>query len=332
MGRLALIGLVLLVTGCGATHTTATQTIQTHHGSLQNVTVGMGYIPNVQFAPFYVAQSRGYYRQAGLNVHFQYSIEPNLLRLASEGKVDLVNSGGDEVLAAAAQGVHVTYVMTEYSRFPSALFSLKSAGIRTPAQLRGHSVGIPGAYGASYVGLLELLRHAGLPRSAVTIKSIGFTQVVSVAHHKVDSAEGYATNEVVEMRHEGYKVNEIDVYRYANLAGAGIAAGNEEIAKHPAVVRGFVRATLRGLVDTLRNPNSAFAITLRAVPQLAAQREGQRAVLQRSLDFWRAEPGHSLGWVDPRIWQTTARLLYQFKQIARPVSPAKYYTNRFISG
>lgn len=324
-----LVMCALALTGCGSVQTSGRQYSATHH-ALQNLTVGMGYIPNVQFAPFYVAQARGYYRQARLNVHFQYAIEPDLLRLASNGKVDLVDAGGDEVLAAGAQGLHVTYVMTQYSRFPSALFSLKSSGIRSPAQLRGHSIGIPGAYGASYVGLLALLQHAEVPRSAVRITSIGFTQVASVANHKVDAAVGYATNEPVEIKHEGYQINEIDVYRYANIAGAGIAAGNGEITKHPAAVRAFVHATLHGLADTLRNPSAAFAITVRAVPQLTSQRGIQRAVLQRSLSFWQPEPGHSLGWVDPRIWARTARLLYQFKQIHHAVPPAPYYTNRFI--
>lgn len=331
MGRLILALCAVALAGCGSAAASARQHARPHHAP-QNLTVGMGYIPSVQFAPFYVAQAHGYYHRAGLNVHFQYAIEPDLLRLASEGKVDLVNAGGDEVLAAGAQGLHVTYVMTEYSRFPSALFSLKSSGIRTPAQLRGHSIGIPGAYGASYVGLLALLRHARVPRSAVRIMSIGFTQVTSVANHKVDAAVGYATNEPVEIRHEGYQINELDVYKYANIAGAGMAAGNSEIAKHPAAVRAFVRATLHGLADTLRDPQAAFAITLRAVPQLAAQRSVQRAVLQRSLSFWQPEAGHPLGWVDPAVWTTTARLLYQFKQIPHAVQSTPYYTNRFITG
>ncbi len=326
-----LVACALILVGCGnATTSSGKQSKQSH--TPQNLTVGMGYIPSVQFAPFYVAQAHGYYHQAGLNVHFQYAIEPDLLRLASEGKVDLVNAGGDEVLAAGAQGLHVTYVMTEYSRFPTALFSLKSSGIRTPSQLRGHSIGIPGAYGASYVGLLALLQHAGVPKSAVRIMSIGFSQVSSVANHKVDAAVGYATNEPVEIQHEGYRINEIDVYRYADIAGAGIAAGDSEIARHPAAVRAFVRATLHGLSDTLANPAAAFSITLKAVPQLAAQSTVQRAVLQRSLDFWRAEPGHPLGWIDPAIWAKTAHLLYRYKQIPREVSPALYYTNRFIVG
>jgi len=66
------------------------------------------------------------------------------------------------------------------------------------------------------------------------------------------------------------------------------------------------------------------------VPSIKAQASIQRAVLKRCLDFWRAEPGHPLGWVDPAVWNLTARYLHQFKQIPRAVSPAQFYTNSYI--
>lgn len=325
MGRLSLcvVCLAILLSGCGAKKAAPSSGPAT-------ATLAMGFFPGVQFAPFYVAQARGYYRKAGLNLRFRYGIEPDILRLASTGKVDFANAGGDEVLAAAAQGLHVRFVMSQYARFPAALFSLASTGITSPAALRGHTIGVPGKYGASYVGLLALLEKAGVPQSAVTIESIGFSQSQSVSRHKVDAAMGYANNEPILLKSQGLAVNEIDIYRYANLAGAGLATGNTEIAKRPAVVRALVTATLHGLSDTLRDPNAAFRITEAAVPSIKAQAKVQRAVLMRTLDFWRAEPGHPLGWVDPAVWNMTARYLYQFKQIPHPVSPGQFYTNTFV--
>jgi NitT/TauT family transport system substrate-binding protein len=332
MGRLAALLCLVAATlsGCGAGKT-GTGTVKTNHRPV-SITVGMGYFADVQFAPFYVAQARGYYRKAGLNVHFHYGIEPNLLRLASVGKFDFVNAGGDEVLAAGAQGLGVTYVMTQYSRFPSAIVSPRSKGIRNPAALRGHSIGVPGLYGASYVGLLALLQRAHVPVSDVSIKNIGFTQVAAISQHKIDAAVVYAMNEPVELRSERVAINELDIYHQADLAGAGLAARNSLIRQHPAAVRAFVQATLHGLRDTLRNPSAAFRISENAVKTIKAQPTLQRAILMRSLDFWRPEAGHPLGWVDSRIWSLTARDLYAFHQISRSVSATPYYTNRFVSG
>lgn len=326
MGRLTRGALILAiaVAGAGASRASAGPS------QLVSVTIAMGYIANVQFAPFYVAQAKGYYRRAGLDVHFQYGIEPDLLRLASAGKVDFVNSGGDEVLTAGARGLHVTYVLTQYTRFPAALFSLRQTGIRRVGDLRNRTIGIPGTFGASYVGLLALLQQNGIPASNVSIKSIGFKQVQAVAHHRVDAAVGYANNEPVFLRQSGYRIQEFDIYHWANIAGAGIAAGNAEIAQHPAVVRAFVSATVRGMEDTLRNPDQAFQIAEQAVPEIRNNAREHRAVLLRSLDFWRPERGHRLGWIDSRIWNVTAHLLYQFKQIPTQVSATAYFTNRFL--
>jgi hypothetical protein len=56
----------------------------------------------------------------------------------------------------------------------------------------------------------------------------------------------------------------------------------------------------------------------------------QQAELNRALAFWQPETGHPLGWVDPTIWSTTARLLYRYGQIKKRVSAQTYYTNQFI--
>jgi NitT/TauT family transport system substrate-binding protein len=104
------------------------------------------------------------------------------------------------------------------------------------------------------------------------------------------------------------------------------------MANHPDIVRAFVRATIRGMADTLRKPQEAYALTVRTVPGLAATSRAQRATLRRALDFWRPEAGHPLGWIDPRIWTTTAQLLYRFKQIPHPVAATAFYTNRFVPG
>jgi NitT/TauT family transport system substrate-binding protein len=316
----------------GALGACGTSPAQGSGTTLTHVTIAMGYFPNIQFAPFYVAQSKGYYRKAGLNVTFRSGIEPDMVALLTSGKVQFANVGGDEVLEAGAQGRPVRYVMTQYSRFPTAVFSLAATGIRRASDLRGHSIGVPGTYGASYVGLLALLDAVHLSTSDVAIKTIGFSQAQTLAAHKVDAAVGYATNDVVQLTARGTAVNEIDVYRYANLASAGVVTTNAEIRQHPALVRAFVAATLHGLRDTIAHPAAAYRVSVQAVKEIGAQPAVQRAVLRRTIDFWKPEPGHPLGWVNPAIWSRTARVLYQFHQIPRPVQAARYYTERFVPG
>src|SRR5579859_6881491 len=72
----------------------------TASASLPTLTVGLTYIPDVQFAPFYVADALGYYRQAGINVTFRHGIETNEFALLAAGKEDAIFAGGDEVIEA----------------------------------------------------------------------------------------------------------------------------------------------------------------------------------------------------------------------------------------
>src|SRR5579883_2304441 len=88
---------MLVLVGCG----NATSGPSSSGGSnLTNVSIGLGYIPDIQFAPFYVAQSKGYYRAAGLNVTFHHGIVNDLIGSMVAGKSDFVFAGGDEMLVA----------------------------------------------------------------------------------------------------------------------------------------------------------------------------------------------------------------------------------------
>jgi len=295
---------------------------------LTTVKVVMGFNPNVQFAPFYAAVQLGYYKAAGLNVSFNYATEPDALRLLAEGSIDFVDSGGDEVLAAGASGLSVKYVLTQYSRFPAALFFLKSSNIKKVKDLRGTTIGVPAETGASYYGLLALLGEGHVPLSSVKIEPINYNQVAEVAAHKVDAAMGYAPNEPVELRHLGKRVGEFDVYRWADIAGAGVATSDSLISKDPKLVRAFVQATLRGMRWTISHPGKAFHFCRKSIPDFT-EPSLQRLILDRAIAFWKPA-GVPLGHMDPRVWRLTASILLKYKVIPHQVAATGYYTNRFV--
>ncbi len=303
----------------------------------RRVTIGMGYVPSVQFAPYYVAAQRGYYRQAGLDVTFSYANAPNLTELVGVGNVDFANTDGTEVIAAAARGIPITYVMSEYQRFPVAVFALARSGIRSVAGLRGRTIGVPGRYGSVYVGLLAALRAAGLTPNDVRIEAIGYTQVDSVALGRVDAAVGYSVNEPVLLARRGYQVVTLEVSRVANLVAPGVITSQSLAAHHPDVVRAFVQATLRGLADTIRDPRMAFALS-RQVSGLTSLRgraaDDQYAVLLRAIDFWHGPNTrvHGLGYVDPVQWQSSRQALRAIGQPVPATLPPTLYSNVFVAG
>lgn len=289
----------------------------------------MGYIANVQFAPFYVAVEKGYFAQEGIELSFDYSFETNGVQLVGAGQLPFALVSGEQVLLARAQGLPVVMVAQWYQRYPIAVFALAEKGLRTPQDLRGKTVGLPGFFGASYVGFKALLYATGIPEEEVRAVDLGgFTQVAAVKEGKVDAAVGYINNEPLVLRRAGFAVDVIDVADYAALVGNGILTNERTIRDQPDLVRRFLRAFLRGLRDTLRNPQEAFEISKKYVEGMSGENEAaQWEVLQATLPLWRAEvPGRS----DPRAWQEMAAVMVRMGQLREPGDLGAAFTNAFV--
>jgi NitT/TauT family transport system substrate-binding protein len=236
---------------------------------------------------------------------------------------------GEQVPLARAQGLPVVMIAQWYQRYPIAIFARAEKGIRSPQDLRGKTVGLPGFFGASYVGFKALLYATGIPEEEVRAVDLGgFTQVAAVREGKVDAAVGYINNEPLMLRRAGLDVTVIDVADHAALVGNGILTNERTIRDQPDLVRRFLRAFLRGLRDTLRNPKEAFEISKKYVEGLSGENEAaQWEVLQATLPLWEAEvPGRS----DPRAWEEMTRVLVRMGQLKEPGDIHAAYTNAFV--
>lgn len=293
----------------------------------RTVKLAMGYIPNVQFTPVYVALDKGYFAQEGIQIELDYGMEHDLLKLVGTGERQFVIGSGDQVIMARSEGLPVVYVLNWYRRFPVSVAALKP--LNTPQDLIGKKVGIPGLYGASYIGWLAMLNAAGIDPTSVNLISIGYTQAESLVAGQVDAAVVYAMNEPVRLREQGYQVNELMVADYINFVSNGLITNEKTIREQPQLVRGMARALIRGLQDTLSDPDAAFAVCRRYVPEIDdAAAPLQRAVLQAALDFWRGEPlGHS----DPAAWQASLSFMRQSGLIGRDLDVNSLYTNEFVT-
>jgi NitT/TauT family transport system substrate-binding protein len=273
------------------------------------------YRPDVQFAPLYVAQERGYFRDAGLDVQFDYGDESQQVRQVAAGERQAMIAGGDQVILARSAGIPVKYVMTWFQRFPVAVFSTHP-DITRPQDLVGKTVGLPAPGGTSYLGWQLLLLASGIAPESVHTEVIGFQQRQAVEQGRVDAAVGYANNEPVQLRADGKPVSVIEVADAFNLVANGLVVGDSFLAEYPDTVRGLATAIQRGVADTLKDPDSAFATTLKVVPEAgdAAVRDVQRQVLQASLRFWRSDqPGH----IDTRAWDQSQQYMARLGLIPR---------------
>lgn len=295
---------------------------------LRSVRLALPFQPNVQFAPLYVAQANGYYRDAGLDVQFEYGDEGEQVRLAASGAVPATIAGGDQVILARAAGVPVTYVMTWFQRFPVAVFGLDPQ-MKTAADLRGKKVGLPANSGTSYLGWQAFLLANGIDPQDVTTSVVGYTQREAVATGLVDAAVGYVNNEPLQLQALGSDVAVIDMADTANLVSNGLVVGQSTLEQDPELVQALVTATLRGIAATLEDPDAAFEVALAQVPELAdpAVRGLQRQVLEASLRLWEATP---LGSIDPEAWAESQATLRKLGLISTETAVETLTDGRFV--
>lgn len=135
----------------------------------------------------------------------------------------------------------------------------------------------------------------------------------------------YINNEPVQLRDRGEEVNVIPVAEYVDLVANGFLTNEQTIAENPELVQSFINAFMRGLRDTLADPDAAYEISKKYVEGLDDSRKG---VLEASLPLWGAEP---LGRTDPASWVETQDLLIEMGLLAGPLPDLDaMYTNEFV--
>ncbi len=325
MKRVVLAMLIgaLALAGCGGAAAPAST-------ALTKIRLPMGYIANVQYAPFYIAVDKGYFKEAGLDIEFDYRFETDGMKLVGANQLPFAVVSGEQVPLARQQGLPVVYVANWWKKYPIGVVSLAEKNIKTPADLVGKSVGLPGFFGASYAGWRGLLYKSGINEADIKTQDIGFTQVAALQQGKVAAAVIYVNNEPIQLRAAGLNVNVITVSDAVNMVANGIVTNEQTIKEKPELVRGFVRALLRGLADAIADPELAFNTSKKFVEGLGsdpAKDEIQRQVLAESIKLWQGGvPGAS----DTAAWDTTQEVLMNMGLLTAKIDNALLFTNQFV--
>ena len=310
------LAITLAVAACGASGSPtppSSASIQTAAPSMSApasiapvaLTVGLGYIPSVQFAQFYLADRAGYYRDAGLAVTLQNQIDPNLITLVGQGAIDIGVGDGTSIIPAVSQGIPVVYAATVYGKFPSIVVAGASSGIRTAADLKGKKIGIPGKYGSSWIMLQALLGSAGLKPADVTVVLYpDYGQATALQQGVVDAATGFSNNEPVMLEQAGFHTVVLTVDAIVPLPGPGLVTGVATLAAKKAALAAFTSATLRAMNEIAAAPQQGLDATFAAVPDLAKEPALQRAILDATIATWKSPTaGTSFGAIDSTAWQ-----------------------------
>jgi NitT/TauT family transport system substrate-binding protein len=293
-----------------------------------DVRLVMPFRPDVQFAPFYVAIEKGYFADLGLNVTIEHLPENEAVVLAGAGEVQFAVVSGEQVLLARAQELPVVYVMAWWNDYPVAVAVPEASAIYSPKDLVGKKVGIPGLYGASYIGFRALLSADGVSESETTLDTIGYNQVEAMLAGQEDAIVVYANNEPLQLQDQGFPIRLIRVADYVTLASNGLITNEETLAANPELVRKMITAILKGIDRAITNTDEAYEISKEFVEGLEqAQSDVLRNVLEESVSFWKTDqPGVS----KPDAWTNMHNILLEMGLLETPLNVQDAYSNDYL--
>ena len=301
-----------------------------------DVTIGLTYIPNVQFAPVYVADARGMYNDAGVTATVRHhGSDEGLFTALLAGQEDVVIASGDEAAVAASQGLDLVSIGQYYATYPGTVIVAASSSITSLADLSGKTIGIPGEYGSSYYAALAAIKAGGLQTSDVTISSIGYTQKAALAAGQVDAVVGFTNNDAVQMRLAGMDVREIPLDGASTpLVAASIITTREWAQSHPDQARAVVSATTEAMNTIAADPQVAIDTTTKWDTTLTDKQAlaSANAVLAATVPLWLGEDAHADGVQELATWSSMVSYLSSIGVLEASVDPTAIVTNNYVSG
>ncbi len=277
----------------------------------QKLKVALGYIENIQFAPFYVAQSLGYFSEQGIGeVEFIHGYSPDILANIATGAYDIALADGDEIIKAQAKEQPLQPFFGFYQTFPVTLISLATTPLQSLKDITGKKIGIPGAFGASFDGLRIALQQAGIEQKSFTLMPVGYTQIEQLLQGNIDIAVGYSNNEPIQLATLKKTYSTLPLAPFADLVPATLVTNTAFASKNTSLLQKFTTALKKAMVFCATSPEEAttIAFTKGFIPQLQENaQEKALPILQESIKLWGKQS--QFGEINQARWEKSKELL-----------------------
>jgi NitT/TauT family transport system substrate-binding protein len=281
-----------------------------------------------------LALERGYYQAEGINLRIGEGTGSAVTVQSVGGGQDTFGfADAGTMVPAVARGAPVKMVANTTQRSPIGVIYLPPTVIDTPQDLVGKTIGAA-AGDASLTALPAVARLNGVDPNSYRIVNIeAATKVPALVQRQVDTIVGFRFGDYLR----AWTINrDVRMHLYAdwgvNTLGNGYIVASSTLAQRPDLVRGFVRATLRGWQDAQADPDAAIAALLRQFP--TTNQEFLVAGLPMVFEHFRSDAtqGRPLGWMSDSDWQQTVAVLRNYGGLETEPPLDALYTNEFIPG
>lgn len=297
----------------------------------EKITIILDWTPNTNHTGLYVAQAKGYYAEAGLEVAIEQPPEGDALVLAATGKAPFCITTQEAVGAGLAleEPMPVTAVAAILNHNTSGILSLKEKKIERFKDLEGKN------YGTWDVPIYDEIL-----KDAVTSDGGDFSKINMVTNNATDTITALQTDfdavwvyygwdgiiaQVKGLETNYLPFNEINpVFDYYTPV---IAANNEFLTQNPDTVRRFMVATSKGYEYAAEHPEEAAEILLSFAPEIG---EDVAFASQAYLSGEYMRDQESWGKIDQNRWDQFFAWMYEKGMIAKRIEPGVGMDNQYL--
>ena len=282
---------------------------------------------------FAVAQKNGYYTAEGLDVELEEGRGSSVAaQLVATGQSELGYADAGATLNVASKGAPIKIISTIWKSGQFGIQFLESSGIKVPKDLIGKTLSV--APGSAMVPLVPVfLKANGIAESDVKIVSATQGAALGLlASGGIDAVAETPENTVIPLAAQGIKVG--NMYFYDNgvpLVSLSLIAREDKLAGNPGLYKRFIKATLRGWQEAMKNPDAAVAALLEVFPETENSKE---ALLQGAVySFASVCPsgsGDSIGATDSKTWDNIYNVMTTAMKFSKDKPITDYYSLDYL--
>ena len=296
--------------------------------------LAINWFPTGDHGAYFVAQDKGYFDQAGLNVEIENSKgSGDSLAKADTGRADVAVADTAVVLAGIARGAKVKIIGMVFDETPQNIFSRADLPLRTPKDLVGKSIGAPPG-DSQRMAWPAFARQNGIDPNSVTWVNIEPTaKVPAVAAKRVDGVADLLTGHYnYEQAMGAGNVVQMPWARFGfNMYSMAFIASEETLAKKPEQVRAFLKAAYTGWRDVMADREPSLAIYKKRAPEidLAFIRSNQAMGIDLMRTTRYAQNG--IGWIEEKKMCDSAEIANKYMGLPRQVDCKTVFTNQYLT-
>lgn len=299
------------------------------------VKLQLKWVPQAQFAGYFLAQDKGYYDAEGLKVEILPG-GPDIVpeQQVAGGSADIGVDWVASLLTSQEQEMPLVQIAQIFQKSGLVLVSKKEAGINTPADLKGKKVG--NWMGGNEFELLALFDKYKLDSGKdLNFTKQGFTMDQFLGG-ELDAASAMTYNEYQVVLESDVKPEELSVI---DMNDEGVAmlednlfANKEWLEGNKETAAKFVRASLKGWADAIADPEAAVDSVMKLAEAGSTTREHQLTMMKEVAKLIQPEgfDAAKLGYTDAAAFQQTADIALKFGVIKTAAKVDEAYTNEIV--